>query len=474
VIEVGIFHNGAADLPTKRTENGTVVNDGDLAATHAAAQRGLVNQVRQGILADQLGFDYFFMTEHHFQAEGAEYSPNPLLAEAAIASRTTRIRLGQTANIITWWHPIRFAEQVAMLDVISGGRVECGIGRGYQPREAEIFGWPSGSTIQDQERNRAFYEEAYNIIVKAWTEPSISYHGEFFSIPPTYTRWNHKQTIAYFSQPDVGRRLDQVLRQGAPDIYSGGNPVLATTTKLLEIPVYPQPLQKPHPQMWEPITSERSARWAADRGINAYFIVEPSSRVRQMIDIYYDQAEKQGWPDRLGRGPFKYGWDAERRRGVVTCRYIHIADKDLGDMDRAAMAMELQWDYYGPFGFAAVLAEADEPYYDLNMKVEAGMLRDKEVAIHGSRQEVIDKILRIKEVCGYDDFMFCAWFELAGFQGGEIEEQMQCFAEDILPVLRRECGGSPDHPASTTNLDVSVPITTNGTRSAVDATAARV
>jgi len=108
------------------------------------------------------------------------------------------------------------------------------------------------------------------------------------------------------------------------------------------------------------------------------------------------------------------------------------------------------------------------------MKVEAGMLRDKEVAIHGSRQEVIDKILRIKEVCGYDDFMFCAWFELAGFQGGEIEEQMQCFAEDILPVLRRECGGSPDHPASTTNLDVSVPITTNGTRSAVDATAARV
>jgi LPS sulfotransferase NodH len=54
-----------------------VVNDGDLAATHTSAQRTIVNQVRQGILAEQLGFDYWFQTEHHFQPEGAELSPNP-------------------------------------------------------------------------------------------------------------------------------------------------------------------------------------------------------------------------------------------------------------------------------------------------------------------------------------------------------------------------------------------------------------
>ncbi len=454
MIEIGIFHNGAADLPTKVTADGTVVNDGDLEATHQAAQRGLINQVRQGILADQLGYDYFFMTEHHFQPEGAEYSPNPLLAEAAIASRTKRIRLGQLANIITWWHPIRFAEQVAMLDVISGGRVECGIGRGYQPREAEVFGQAYGSTIQDQERNRASYEEAYEIIEKAWTQPSMSHHGERFSIPPSYTRWNHRQTNAYFSQPGVGRTLEEVVKVGPPDMYSGGNPVLATTSKLLEIPVYPQPLQKPHPQIWEPITSERSTRWAAGKGVNAYFIVEPSSRIRMMIEMYYDEAAKNGWPDRLNRGQFKFGWDAQKHRGVVTCRYIHVVEKGLGDLDRAARAMELQWDYYGPFGFAAVLAEADEPYYDLSMKVTADLLRKKEVAIHGSKQEVIDKIMKIKQVCGYDDFMFNAWFELGGFEGAEIEAQMQFFAEEIAPVLRRECGGSPEYPASSVDLDV--------------------
>jgi hypothetical protein len=170
--------------------------------------------------------------------------------------------------------------------------------------------------------------------------------------------------------------------------------------------------------------------------------------------VYYDETDKQGWPVRLGRGRFKYGWDAERRRGVVTCRYIHVVEKGIGDLDRATGALELQWDYYGPFGFAAVLADANEPMFDLNMKVTADLLRQKEIAIHGSKQYVIDAIMKIKEECGYDDFMFCTWFELGGFAGAEIEAQMQYFAEEIMPVLRRECGGSPELPTSIVDLDV--------------------
>ena len=111
MLEIGVFHNGASDLPTTTTPNGVVVNDGSLADVHQSAQRTLINQVNQGILADRLGFNYFFMTEHHFQPEGAEFSPNPLLAEAAIASRTRQIRLGQAANIVTWWHPVRIAAE---------------------------------------------------------------------------------------------------------------------------------------------------------------------------------------------------------------------------------------------------------------------------------------------------------------------------------------------------------------------------
>ena len=79
MIEIGVFHNGASDLPVVRTSSGVAINDGNLAEVHEASQRGLIGQVRQGILADKLGFNYFFMTEHHFQPEGAEFSPNPLL-----------------------------------------------------------------------------------------------------------------------------------------------------------------------------------------------------------------------------------------------------------------------------------------------------------------------------------------------------------------------------------------------------------
>ena len=71
MLEIGIFHNGASDLPCVRTKSGIVINDGNLAEVHESNQRVLVNQIRQGILADRLGFNYFFMTEHHFQPEGA-------------------------------------------------------------------------------------------------------------------------------------------------------------------------------------------------------------------------------------------------------------------------------------------------------------------------------------------------------------------------------------------------------------------
>ena len=281
---------GASSLPVITNKNDVMFNDGTLTEVHRAAQDTLVNQVRQGILAEKLGFQSFWLTEHHFQPEGAEMSPNLLMVQMSVAAHTKRIRLGQAANIIVWHHPVRLAEQIALLDVISGGRVECGIGRGYQPRENETLGRPYGSTIQDQERNRKAFEELIAIMEKCWTEPSFSHHGEFFSVPLTYTKWNHKQTIAYFQRDETGRRLEDVLALGDPDMYSAGNPVQATTTTLKELQVFPQPVQKPHPQLWEPLTSARSLKFATEHGINGVMIAEPNDRLRRNIEIYHEAA----------------------------------------------------------------------------------------------------------------------------------------------------------------------------------------
>jgi hypothetical protein len=79
MLEIGLFHNGASSLPVITNKDGVTFNDGSLPEVHRAAQETLVNQVRQGILAEKLGFQSFWLTEHHFQPEGAEMSPNPLM-----------------------------------------------------------------------------------------------------------------------------------------------------------------------------------------------------------------------------------------------------------------------------------------------------------------------------------------------------------------------------------------------------------
>jgi alkanesulfonate monooxygenase SsuD/methylene tetrahydromethanopterin reductase-like flavin-dependent oxidoreductase (luciferase family) len=344
---------------------------------------------------------------------------------------------------------------VATLDIVSGGRVECGIGRGYQSRETEVLGRPYGATIQDQERNRAAFEEAFEIIKKAWTQLSFSHHGENFQIPPSYTKWNHKQTNAYFSSPKSERKLDEVLKLGEPDMYSVGNPILATTTTLKEIQVFPQPLQKPHPQLWQPLTSKRSIEWAAQNGVNGLFVIEPNDRLKFNMQTYYNAAEKAGWPDHLGDGrPFKFGWDAQRRRGLSGARYIHVTTPKTHarNLQRARAAVELQFDFYLPFGFGAVLAPLGEKNWDLNMKVTADMMINREIAIFGGKQEVIDKLMKIKTEVGLGDVSLNGFFELGGFEAAEIEDQMQLFAEEVLPVLARECGGMVKLPE--TSVDV--------------------
>src|SRR2546427_7113620 len=166
--------------------------------------------------------------------------------------------------------------------------------------------------------------------------------------------------MAYFSMTKAGRRVEDVLRIGAPDMYSMGSPIMAATTTLKEISVFPQPLQKPHPQVWEPVTSERSIRWAARHAVNAFTVPEPTSRLKRNIEMYYEEAEKHGWPDRLQRGGWKFGWDGAKHRGFGCCRYVHIIPNRANgsqDLQRYKRRLELQWDYYGPFGSAAVLSD---------------------------------------------------------------------------------------------------------------------
>ena len=124
-------------------------------------------------IADDLGFDSVWLTEHHFSRYGI--LGNPLVLGAAIAQMTTQITIGTAVVVVPFHNPLRLAEDAATLDIISRGRLELGIGRGYQPKEFAGFGI-------DPESSKQRYAEVVDILKGAWSGEPFSYDGEYYSV----------------------------------------------------------------------------------------------------------------------------------------------------------------------------------------------------------------------------------------------------------------------------------------------------
>ena len=129
---------------------------------------------------DGLGYNTFWMAEHHFQPEGTECIPNLLMMAMHLTNITKNLRIGCGFNVIPMWHPLRLAEDYAMADILSGGRVIFGVARGYHTREVESFGNP----LIDQDANREMFEEGCDVVFKAFNNERFSHKGRFWTIPP--------------------------------------------------------------------------------------------------------------------------------------------------------------------------------------------------------------------------------------------------------------------------------------------------
>ena len=124
--------------------------------------------------ADRLGFDSIWVSEHHGEADG--YCPSPVVAGAALAVAAPHCRIGQAIALAPLHgHPLRLAEDLSVLDNLSGGRVEIGLGQGYRPAEFEMFGWPYAK------RTTAF-EESLDILSHAWLGERFDYEGRVFKV----------------------------------------------------------------------------------------------------------------------------------------------------------------------------------------------------------------------------------------------------------------------------------------------------
>jgi alkanesulfonate monooxygenase SsuD/methylene tetrahydromethanopterin reductase-like flavin-dependent oxidoreductase (luciferase family) len=123
--------------------------------------------------ADALGFDSFWVAEHHFHDYGV--IPRPPIWLAAAAQRTRRIRLGSAVVVLPFDNPLRTAEDYALVDVLSGGRLELGVGSGYLKHEYDGFGI-------DPEEKRDRFDEALAIVLQAWAGERFSYSGKYHRV----------------------------------------------------------------------------------------------------------------------------------------------------------------------------------------------------------------------------------------------------------------------------------------------------
>ena len=157
---------------------GTPINDRLYDNAHLATALSKAQAMAQ--LMDRMGFNAFWMAEHHFQREGTECIPNVLMMALHLTHVTQQLKIGCGFNIAPMWHPLRLAEDYAMADILSGGRVVFGLGRGYHTREVETFGSP----LTDQAANRELFEEQVDIIFNAFNQDSFSHKGKHYTLPP--------------------------------------------------------------------------------------------------------------------------------------------------------------------------------------------------------------------------------------------------------------------------------------------------
>jgi alkanesulfonate monooxygenase SsuD/methylene tetrahydromethanopterin reductase-like flavin-dependent oxidoreductase (luciferase family) len=157
------------------------------------------------VVAEEAGFDGVFVPEHHMMPDG--YLPSPLIACAALAARTKRVDVGTTIMLLPFYHPIAVAEQSAMVDVISNGRLKMGCGLGNFPPEFELFGL-------DKKTQVSRFEEAIDIVQRAWAGEHIDHQGKHFNIKGHISPLpiNAEMWLGAMSEPGVRR----AAKFGAP------------------------------------------------------------------------------------------------------------------------------------------------------------------------------------------------------------------------------------------------------------------
>ncbi|MSO99682.1 MAG: LLM class flavin-dependent oxidoreductase [Acetobacteraceae bacterium] len=328
---------------------------------------------------DETGYHALWTAEHHFQHEGYECLPNLIQLGLWLATQTERLKFGCGFNVLPMWHPLRLAEDYAMADIVTGGRVIMGVGRGYHTREVETFGGP----LIDADKNREVFEEGVQLLLKAFNEDSFSFKGKHFTCPP---------------------EVD----------YRG--------YKLKEITLVPRPINRPVP-IYMPIASGRTIDMMAKYDLKAMVVLNGEKILDDVVRAYHEACAAHGRDKQLGQDMI---WGAG----------IYLAKDQEEAIREIEPAHDERYKWFAPFGFVRYADETGRTWGTPGAPARIPSLRDgvaQKAWFCGSPQQVIDGIKSIEaKYPGMEDFMV-HWAE--GLSPSVFEEQLRWFARDVMPAF---------------------------------------
>ncbi len=342
---------------------------------------------------DQAGFGTLWQGEHHFGGEGFEINPNPILAGAYAAGITTNLRIGTGAVTPPFWHPLRLAEDLALLDQLSKGRLDIGVARGIQPREATNFN--INGDRRDEQRNWRFFLEILDIVKRAWTEEGFAYKGEFFQFP----------------HPGVQDSATWHPR----------NPLWRSETgEYTGMSIIPKPYQKPYPAMWNLLDKTPGFRTSGLEGMNVITWLRSREGLREVMDVY-----EEALGEFLGR-------PAQRGEGVSLMRLVYVAETDEQAEADVREHVEALYNYVGGVRPRDVFANPGEKLTD---EEQSGswwkFLFPREHLFIGSPDTVREQVRHLRDDYGVCRLVLWSW--IPGLTQEQVMRSNRLFADEVLP-----------------------------------------
>ncbi len=331
-------------------------------------------------LMDELGFETLWTAEHHFQREGYEVFPNLIQLGLWLATQTKRLKFGCAFNVLPMWHPIRMAEDYAMADIVTDGRVVLGVGRGYHSREVESFGAP----LLDAEKNREFFEEQLQLLLACFNEQSFHFKGKYYEAPP-------------------------------PVDYRG--------YKLKDLTLVPRPKHLPV-EIWMPVASGKTIDMMAQYGFKAMVTLNGEKILDDVVRAYQAACLKHGRKKELGEDMI---WGAG----------VYLAGSREEAIRKLEPAHDERFKWFAPFGFVRYADEQGRTWGSPGAPTTVPKLIDgvkQKAWFCGPPAEVIDGIKSIEaKYPGLEHFMI-HWAE--GLSPKEFKEQLRWFAKDVMPAFK--------------------------------------